>query len=69
MKIGILGNGQLGQMMQKSVADLVDIEIALYDTRAHRAEALAAFIQSVDRIGYETENGARACGRKSLPKP
>lgn len=56
MKIGILGNGQLGQMMQQSVADLVDIEISLYDTRAHSAKALAEFIASVDRIGYETEN-------------
>lgn len=56
MKIGILGNGQLGQMMQKSVADLVDIEISLYDTRAHSEQALAAFLNSVDRVGYETEN-------------
>ena len=56
MKIGILGNGQLGQMMQSSVADLVDIEINLYDTRAHTQEALANFLASNDRIGYETEN-------------
>lgn len=56
MKIGILGNGQLGQMMQRSVADLVDIEISLYDTRAHSTEALAVFINSVERISYETEN-------------
>lgn len=56
MKIGILGNGQLGQMMQTSVADLVDIEISLYDTRAHSEQALAKFLNSVDRVGYETEN-------------
>lgn len=56
MKIGILGNGQLGQMMQKSVADLVDIDISLYDTRAHNDQALTEFLASVDRVGYETEN-------------
>lgn len=56
MKIGILGNGQLGQMMQLSTADLVDIEISLYDTRAHSDAALAEFLASVDRVGYETEN-------------
>lgn len=56
MKIGILGNGQLGQMMQLSAADLVDIEINLYDTRAHSDQALAQFLANNDRIGYETEN-------------
>lgn len=56
MKIGILGNGQLGQMMQLSAADLVDIEINLYDTRAHSEQALAEFLANNDRIGYETEN-------------
>lgn len=56
MKIGILGNGQLGQMLQDSVTDLTDIEISLYDLRAHSEEALDAFIASVDRVGYETEN-------------
>src|SRR5690554_168584 len=56
MKIGILGNGQLGQMLQDSVTDLTDIEISLYDLRAHSEEALDAFLASVDRVGYETEN-------------
>lgn len=56
MKIGILGNGQLGQMLQDSVTDLTDIDISLYDLRAHSEEALDAFIASVDRVGYETEN-------------
>lgn len=56
MKIGILGNGQLGQMLQDSVTDLTDIEISLYDLRAHSEQALNAFLASVDRVGYETEN-------------
>src|SRR5690554_4393428 len=56
MKIGILGNGQLRQMLQNSVTDLTDIEISLYDLRAHSDEALDAFLASVDRVGYETEN-------------
>lgn len=56
MKIGILGNGQLGQMLQDSVTDLTDIDISLYDLRAHSEEALDAFLASVDRVGYETEN-------------
>lgn len=56
MKIGILGNGQLGQMLQDSVTDLTDIEISLYDLRAHSEEALDTFLASVDRVGYETEN-------------
>lgn len=56
MKIGILGNGQLGQMLQDSVTDLTDIEISLYDLRTHSEEALDAFLASVDRVGYETEN-------------
>jgi 5-(carboxyamino)imidazole ribonucleotide synthase len=56
MKIGILGNGQLGQMLSDSVADLSDIEVSLYDLRAHNDEALDTFINSVDRLGYETEN-------------
>lgn len=56
MKIGILGNGQLGQMMQTSVTDLTDIDIQLYDLRAHSDEELARFIENVDVLGYETEN-------------
>ncbi len=56
MKIGILGNGQLGQMLSDSVKDLTDLEVSLYDTRAHSDEALDAFLASVDRVSYETEN-------------
>lgn len=56
MKIGILGNGQLGQMLMDSVRDLPELEISLYDTRAHSDEALDAFLASVDRVSYETEN-------------
>lgn len=56
MKIGILGNGQLGQMLSDSVKDLTDLEVSLYDTRAHTDEALDAFLASVDRVSYETEN-------------
>lgn len=56
MKIGILGNGQLGQMLSDSIHDLADIEVSLYDLRAHSAESLNAFLQAADRISYETEN-------------
>ncbi|WP_221799491.1 5-(carboxyamino)imidazole ribonucleotide synthase [Oceanobacter mangrovi] len=56
MKIGILGNGQLGQMLEASVTDLTDLDISLYDLRAHSDEALEAFIAANDLISYETEN-------------
>ncbi|MBM94771.1 MAG: 5-(carboxyamino)imidazole ribonucleotide synthase [Oceanospirillaceae bacterium] len=56
MKIGILGNGQLGQMLADSVTDLTDLEIRLYDLRAHSDDALETFIAGVDLLGYETEN-------------
>lgn len=56
MKIGILGNGQLGQMLADSVSDLSDLEIRLYDLRTHTDEALHRFIDGVDLLGYETEN-------------
>lgn len=56
MKIGILGNGQLGQMLADSVTDLTELDIQLYDLRAHSDEALSSFIAGVDRLGYETEN-------------
>lgn len=56
MKIGILGNGQLGQMLMDSVQDLPDLDIHLYDLRAHSDDALTAFLASVDRVTYETEN-------------
>ena len=55
MKIGILGNGQLGQMLESSIADL-SIEVGLYDTRNYSAESLLDFLKSHDRISYETEN-------------
>jgi 5-(carboxyamino)imidazole ribonucleotide synthase len=56
MKVGILGNGQLGQMLESSITDLTDIEISLYDLRAHDDAELAQFIASVDVVSYETEN-------------
>ncbi len=56
MKIGILGNGQLGQMLQDSITDLADIDVNLYDLRAHSDDALRAFIAVNDLISYETEN-------------
>lgn len=56
MKIGILGNGQLGQMLSDSVQDISDIEVSLYDLRAHSDEALDAFLASVERVSFETEN-------------
>ena len=56
MKVGILGNGQLGQMCEASISDLTDIEVSLYDLRAHSDDALAEFIASVDILSYETEN-------------
>lgn len=56
MKIGILGNGQLGQMLMDSVQDIPELEISLYDLRAHSDDALDAFLASVDRVSYETEN-------------
>ncbi len=56
MKIGILGNGQLGQMLQASVQDITDIEVELYDLRAHSQSALHTFIARQERLGFETEN-------------
>lgn len=56
MKIGILGNGQLGQMLKASIQDLSDIQVSLYDLSSHTAEALETFIASQDRLGFETEN-------------
>ena len=56
MKVGILGNGQLGQMLSDSIKDLADIEVSLYDLRAHNDADLAAFVANVDVVSYETEN-------------
>ncbi|WP_461535837.1 5-(carboxyamino)imidazole ribonucleotide synthase [Spongorhabdus nitratireducens] len=56
MKIGVLGNGQLGQMLEQSVTDLTDIEISLYDLRAHDDALLAEFLKEADIVTFETEN-------------
>lgn len=56
MKIGILGNGQLGQMLSDSVADDASPEVSLYDLRAFDESSLTEFLKSADRISYETEN-------------
>lgn len=56
MKIGILGNGQLGQMLKTSIQDITDIEVTLYDLRSHSPQALSKFIADQDRISFETEN-------------
>ena len=56
MKIGILGNGQLGRMLAASVTDLNDVDVLLYDLNQHDDAALNAFLASVERVTYETEN-------------
>lgn len=56
MKIGILGNGQLGRMLADSVRDLQDIEVVLYDLNSHDDAGLTAFLNTVDRVTFETEN-------------
>ncbi|GGY33036.1 N5-carboxyaminoimidazole ribonucleotide synthase [Bacterioplanes sanyensis] len=56
MKIGILGNGQLGQMLAASVSDLAELDVHLYDLRAYHADSLNEFIAQVDCISFETEN-------------
>ena len=56
MRIGVLGNGQLGQMLQQSVADLADVDIALYDLRAHEEDKLIRFLDAADVVTFETEN-------------
>ena len=56
MKIGILGNGQLGQMLQASIVDQPELEISLYDTRNYCEQSLQQFLADNDRISYETEN-------------
>ena len=56
MKIGILGNGQLGQMLQDSIVDCQDISVVLYDLRNHSTEKLECFLQQADRLSFETEN-------------
>ena len=56
MKVGILGNGQLGQMLENSITDLADIQVSLYDLRAHEDSLLEDFIAKVDVLSFETEN-------------
>lgn len=56
MKIGILGNGQLGQMLADSVTDLGDLEVNLYDLKQHSNDQLRSFLNQADVISYETEN-------------
>lgn len=56
MKIGILGNGQLGQMLANSVQDLTDLEVSLYDLRQHSDAALEQFLADAEVVSYETEN-------------
>lgn len=56
MKLGILGNGQLGQMLENSIADQSDITVNLYDLRAFDKDSLQQFLNDNDRISYETEN-------------
>jgi 5-(carboxyamino)imidazole ribonucleotide synthase len=56
MKLGILGNGQLGQMLEASIADQSDITVNLYDLRAFDETSLQQFLNDNDRISYETEN-------------
>ena len=56
MKLGILGNGQLGQMLATSIADQSDITVNLYDLRAFDETSLQQFLNDNDRISYETEN-------------
>jgi 5-(carboxyamino)imidazole ribonucleotide synthase len=56
MKLGILGNGQLGQMLETSIADQNDVTVNLYDLRAFDEASLQQFLNDNDRISYETEN-------------
>jgi len=54
--LGILGNGQLGQMLADSIAEQTDLSVNLYDLRAFDETSLQEFLASNDRISYETEN-------------
>ena len=54
--LGILGNGQLGQMLADSIAEQTDLSVNLYDLRAYDETSLQAFLTDNDRISYETEN-------------
>jgi len=54
--LGILGNGQLGQMLADSIAEQTDLSVNLYDLRAFDETSLQEFLIANDRISYETEN-------------
>ena len=56
MKIGILGNGQLGQMLEDSIKDQPEINISLYDLKQYSSDSLLAFLSNADVISFETEN-------------
>lgn len=56
MKLGILGNGQLGQMLAASIKEQTDLSVNLYDLRAYDEASLQQFLNDNDRISYETEN-------------
>ena len=65
MKVGILGNGQLGQMLQDSITDLTDVQVSLYDLRAHDDEALAAFIAKPTTANANTSRKTRLLRHRS----
>ena len=54
--LGVLGNGQLGQMLSDSIAEQTDLIVNLYDLRAYDETSLQQFLADNDRISYETEN-------------
>ncbi len=54
--LGVLGNGQLGQMLAASIAEQTNLSVDLYDLRAYDETSLQEFLASHERISYETEN-------------
>ena len=56
MKVGILGNGQLGQMLEDSILDQPDIKVSLYGLRQYSSETLVTFLKDADVVSFETEN-------------
>lgn len=54
--LGVLGNGQLGQMLAASIAEQTNLSVNLYDLRAYDETSLQKFLADNDRISYETEN-------------
>ena len=54
--LGVLGNGQLGQMLAASIAEQTNLTVNLYDLRAYDETSLQQFLNDNDRISYETEN-------------